>query len=147
MAKVTHRVGIVGDINQIYRAMHEPQGLCGWWAESADGNPVVTGIIHLHFPGVATLSFRLTELIENSLIRLHCVSGPGPWQDCRLEFSFQQDKEGVWVTLRHENESAAEEDFLYFTTKWTVYLLSLRDWIETGTGNPFPRDVKIHFGE
>ncbi len=147
MARVRHRIGIVGNINEIYRSMHEPAGLCGWWATKIDGIPKVGEVLDLHFSDVVTLSFRIQTLEEDALIRLHGVSGPRAWLDCLLEFSFNQDPEQVWVELIHENKSASDDDFLYFNTKWTCYLLSLRDLIETGRGRPYPNDIKIHFGD
>ncbi|NKB81362.1 MAG: hypothetical protein GKS05_05620 [Nitrospirales bacterium] len=147
MTRVRHRVGIVGDINNIYRSMHEPVGLCGWWATTTDGTPKVGQVLDLHFTDVVTLSFRIDALEENALVRLYCVSGPGLWHDCSLEFSFKQDANQVWVELVHESEASSKDDFLYFNTKWTCYLLSLRDLIENGKGCPYPNDVKIHFGD
>lgn len=147
MTRIRHRVGIVGDINKIYCSMHEPAGLCGWWATTSDGTPNVGQVLDLHFTEGVTLSFRIDALEKNELIRLHCVSGSGPWHDCSLEFSFKQDADQVWIELVHENEAASEDDFLYFNTKWTCYLLSLRDLIEKGKGHPYPNDVKIHFGD
>ncbi len=70
MARVRHQVGIVGDINDVYRALHEPAGLVGWWATTADGTPVVGQVLDLHFSGLAKLSFRIDSLEENSLVRL-----------------------------------------------------------------------------
>ena len=134
MAIVKHQVGVVGDINTIFRAMHEPAGLDRWWATKTDGKPEIGEVLDLHFSDVVTLSFKIVALRENSLIHLHCISGPRSWQDCDLTFSFRQDKDQVWVGLVHENAVASDDDFLYFTTKWTCYLLSLRDLIETGKG-------------
>lgn len=147
MARVHHRVGIAGDINKIYNAMHVPEGINGWWATSTDGTPGAGQVLDLHFSDVVTLSFRIDALEKNRLIRLHCVEGPGPWQDCSLDFSFKPDEDQVWVDLVHENKSASNDDFLYFSTKWTCYLLSLRDYIESGKGRPYPHDIKIHLGD
>ena len=147
MAKVQHQVGIVGDIGKIYQAMHEPKGLNSWWSTSTDGTAKMGEVIHLSFSDVVTLSFRIDSLKKNEFIGLTCVSGPGPWQNCTLKFSFRQGEGQVWIGLEHENKEASEEDFLYFSTKWTCYLLSLRDFIETGKGRPYPNDVKIHLGD
>ena len=147
MAIVKHQVGVVGDINTIFRAMHEPEGLDGWWATKTDGKPEIGEVLDLHFSDVVNLSFKIVALHDNSLVCLHCGSGPGPWQDCDLTFSFKQDKDQVWVGLIHENASVSDDDFLYFNTKWPCYLLSLRDLIETGKGRPYPNDTKIHFGD
>ncbi len=147
MAEVNHQVGVVGDINKIFRAMHEPEGLEGWWATKANGKPEVGEILELHFSDVVTLSFKIVELKKNALILLHCVSGLKPWQGCDLTFSFRQDVDQVWVRLTHKNDAASDDDFLYFCTKWACYLLSLRALIETGEGRPYPNDVKIHLGD
>jgi hypothetical protein len=90
MARVEHQVGVVGDINRIYRAMSEPEGLDGWWATRTDGSPEVGQILNLHFSDVVSLSFRIEALEQDIRVHLHCVSGPGPWQDCDLTFSFKQ---------------------------------------------------------
>ena len=147
MARVKHQVGIVGDINTIFRALHEPKGLDRWWATKTDGKPETGEVLDLHFSDVVTLSFKIVTLRADSLIHLHCVSGPGPWQDCDLTFSLKQDKDQVWVGLVHENPTASDDEFLYFTTKWPCYLLSLRDMIESGNGRPYPHDTKIHLGD
>jgi hypothetical protein len=147
MARVEHQVGVVGDLNRIYRTMYEPEGLDGWWATRTDGSPEVGEILNLHFSDVVSLSFRIEALERDTRVHLHCVSGPGPWQDCDLTFSFKQDSDQVWVHLVHENEDVSDDEFLYFSTKWPCYLLSLRDLIETGEGRPYPNDVKIHLGD
>jgi len=33
------------------------------------------------------------------------------------------------------------------STKWAVFLLSLRDWLERSEGRPAPYDIKIHVGD
>jgi hypothetical protein len=147
MAKVKHRMGIAGDIDKIFRAMHEPAGLDGWWATKTDGIAEVGETLALHFADVVTLSFKIVALQENTSIHLHCVSGPGPWQDCDLSFTLKQDADQVWVSLLHENTTASDDDFLYFNTKWPCYLLSLRDLLESGKGRPYPNDTKIHLGD
>ena len=147
MARVRHRVGVAGEINQIYRAMLEPEGLTGWWASTADGRGEVGHVLHLHFEALATLSFKVLELERDALIRLQCVAGPGPWQDGLLEFTFVQGDEQVWVGLQHENPRVSDDDFIYFSTKWPIYLLSLRDFIETGSGTPYPNEAKIQVGD
>ncbi len=147
MARVRHRVGMAGEFNRIFLATHEPAGLAGWWASKADGTPEVGQVVNLHFEALTTLSFKIAALEENVLVRLECVSGPGSWQNSQLDFIFQQDEKQVWVELIHENQDASDNDFVYFSTKWPIYLLSMRDFIQTGTGTPYPRETKIQIDE
>lgn len=147
MAKIRHRIGIEGSIVSIYDCLTSLKGLSGWWASSASGVIEEGNDIELDFSGLAVLRFQYTQIVENQIVELKCVSGPGPWQDSTLSIDLQESENQVFVTLTHQNDNSSEEDFLYFSTKWPIYLLSLRDLIEKGSGRPYPQDIKIHLGD
>jgi uncharacterized protein YndB with AHSA1/START domain len=131
----------------VFRAITEPNGLTGWWATTASGTCKVGEKLDLGFGGVITLSFVVREIVPDKLLRLICPHGPGPWANSDLSFQIDADEEQTFVTLVHESEQATDDDFLYFNTKWPIYLLSLRDFVETGTGRPSPKDIPIHVGD
>ncbi len=147
MASVRHRVGIRGSPGEIFGSLVEPSGLTGWWATSASGSSVAGSALELTFGELVTLSFEIRDLKADSQVRLACSSELFPWRGSRLEFFLEEAEDQVFVTLTHSNDDADDESFLYFNTKWPIYLLSLRDFIETGTGRPYPDDIKIHIGD
>ena len=147
MAKVKHRVGINGPVEQVFAAMTTEEGFAGWWASSAEISARVGGKVDLTFDGLAQLKFIYQDIQANEKIAIQCLDGPGPWQDSVLLFELEQAAEQIFVTLTHQNDSAGEQDFLYFSTKWTCYLLSLKGLVETGKGRPYPHDIKIHLGD
>jgi hypothetical protein len=147
MAEVRHRVGIRGSVADIYIALVEPSQLGGWWASYASGTPEVGKTLDLTFGELVTLSFVIRDLQRNLLVHLECSSGPFPWQGSQLHFALEDADDQVFVTLTHSNNGAGDESFVYFSTKWPLYLLSLRDFIETGSGRPYPNDIKIHYGD
>ncbi|HYQ72054.1 MAG TPA: hypothetical protein VET88_09030 [Gammaproteobacteria bacterium] len=147
MSEVKHRVGIRGAVESIYSCLTTNDGLSGWWATSSSGIAEVGNIIDLAFSDLVVLSFRYEILSANDIVKLKCVSGHVPWQDSILLFELREAADQVFVTLTHQNDSSSEDDFLYFSTKWPVYLLSLKDLIETGKGRPYPQDIKIHLGD
>ncbi|MEH6473407.1 MAG: SRPBCC domain-containing protein [Halopseudomonas sp.] len=147
MAKVKHRVGIAGSIDKIFNALTTDTGLAGWWASSAIVNAEVGGKVNLTFDGLAVLRFQYVEIQPHKLVSIKCLAGPGPWQDSEIRFELERADHQVFVSLTHDNSASSEDDFLYFSTKWTCYLLSLRDLIETGNGRPYPNDIKIHVGD
>jgi hypothetical protein len=147
MAEVRHRVGIRGSVADIYVALVEPNDLAGWWATSSSGTPEVGKTLDLTFGELVTRSFVVRNLETNSLVLLECSSGPHPWLGSRLRFSLEDSDDQVFVTLIHSNSGADDDSFLYFNTKWPLYLLSLRDFIEAGSGRPYPIDIKIHYGD
>lgn len=147
MAKVKHQVGIAGTITSLYNNLTTNEGLSAWWATSASGTTAVGSEIQLEFLNLAVLCFQYQQLDDNKKVSLKCVSCPGSWQDSTLVFELYQEDDQVFVTLTHQNEKSTEEDFLYFSTKWAIYLMSLKDLVETGKGRPYPLDTKIHHGD
>jgi len=147
MAEVRHRVGIRGSLGDIFTALIEPRYLAGWWATSASGAPEVGKTLELTFGKLVTLSFLIRELRINSLVNLECSSGPYPWLGSQLHFVLEAADNQIFLTMTHSNKDADDDSFLYFSTKWPLYLLSLRDFIETGSGRPYPGDIKIHYGD
>lgn len=147
MAKVRHRDGVRGSPAVVYAALIEPTHLRNWWATSATGTPKVGNILDLSFGELGTISFVIRKLESSVLVELECSSGPPPWIGSRLQFVLESTEEQTFLILTHEHENADQESFLYFNTKWPLYMLSLRDYIETGSGRPYPNDIKIHYGD
>lgn len=147
MAIVRHRVGIRGSASEIYRALTEADGLVGWWSTTAAGIVEVGRSLDLGFGGIVTLSFVVREMVPNSALRLECPDGPGAWHGSELHFALEHAEDQVFVSLVHRSDEASDDDFLYFSTKWPLYLLSLRDLIETGKGRPSPNDIPIFWGD
>ena len=147
MAKVKHRIGINSSIDKVFATLTTNEGFAGWWASSAEINANIGGKIDLTFDDLTVLSFRYKDIQENKKVDIHCEVGPGPWQNSELIFEMDQVEDQVFVTLTHQNDTSSQDDFLYFSTKWTCYLLSLRDLVEIGKGRPYPDDIKIHVGD
>lgn len=147
MTSVRHRIGIRGTVSAIYDALTQPEGLSGWWSTTASGAQAVGQEIDLGFGGVLTLAFLIREMEPNRSLVLECPDGPGPWNQSRLSFTLEDAGEQVFLTLIHSSDEASDDTFLYFNTKWPLYLLSLRDLIETGKGRPSPHDIPIYYGD
>ncbi len=147
MAQVKHQVGINGAIDKIFSAITTNEGFSGWWASSAKINAEITGKIDLTFDGLTVLKFTYQDIKENKKVALQCIEGPGAWQNSALIFELEQADNQVFVTLTHQNDNASDDDFLYFSTKWTCYLLSLKSLVETGKGRPYPNDIKVFVGD
>ena len=144
---VQHRVGIRGALRDIFNALTVPNELGGWWVTQAQGTtPKVGALLTLSFSGRQDLSFRILELDPNRLVMFVCFKGPLAWQGTHLQFRLSEDANQVFVDLMHAN-IGDPDSFLYFNTKWPIYLLSLKAFIETGQGTPYPKETKIHIGD
>jgi hypothetical protein len=144
MATVRHRVGIKSAPSEIYEALILPSRLTGWWATRAIGAPQVGSQLDLEFVGLPRLVFDVVKLETNRRVKLRAVGGPEIWIGSELEFTLQPDEKQVYLTLTHSKATADDESFLYFNTKWPMFLVSLKDFLETGRGRPFPNDIRIN---
>lgn len=144
MANVRHRVGIQARPGDIFQALVRPDRLTGWWATKATGEAVENGTLDLEFTGLTHLVFRITKRVEDRHLTLTNIDGPDIWIGSELRFDLEQSSAQVYVTLLHEKPEADDDSFLYFNTKWPLFLISLKEFIETGTGKPFPNDVRIN---
>jgi hypothetical protein len=54
-----------------------------------------------------------------------------------------QDGDYTIVLFKHEDWKEPVEFMHHCSTKWAIFLLSLKELVETGKGSPFPDDVKI----
>ena len=147
MAKVRHQVGIGGTLEAVFSTLTSNEGLSGWWASSASVSPEIGGTIALVFDKLIILHFEYKDIVTNEKVVISCTEGPGAWQGSEILFELAQGDDQVFLTLTHTNDRAGEEEFLYFSTKWTCYLLSLKDFVETGSGRPYPNDIKIFIGD
>ena len=143
MANIKHRVGIVAARQDVWAALTDPKQICGWWSSSADGSSELHGTLHLKFEGLTTLFFHVMQRQENHLLHLRNTNGPGAWRDSDLEFHLERIEGQTFLILKHYNDQASEDDFQFFMTKWPIFLVSLKSYVETGKGRPFPHDIKI----
>ena len=142
MATVHHRVGIAATPEQAFACLTEPDKLTGWWASSAE----ISGNLRLGFTGLTTLEFEVVENRAPSRLLLRCLGKPATWAGASLEFRIEPTEDQTYVYLTHAKEAASDADFLYFNTKWPLFMVSLKDYIETGVGRPYPNDQRIDHG-
>lgn len=141
---IKHRVGIQGSPEQVFRALTTQAGLTGWWSSSASGDVAESNRIDLTFEGLTTLQFLVRSFEVNRRLHLECLKGPEGWGGSTLLFQLNQGPREVFVSLTHDNLSREHSDInQFFQTKWPMFLVSLKEFVETGTGRPFPRDIRI----
>lgn len=144
MHSIHHEVGISATASAIYAALTTDKGLAGWWTTDTAGCGPVGSTIQFRFNGSGP-DFEVTELRPDGLVRWrHCGGGPDAWVGTEVSFSLRVADHQTSVRFRHSGW-AAERDFMaHCSTKWAVFLLSLKDLLETGKGKPFPHDIHIN---
>lgn len=142
MVDIIHKVGIASSApREVFDALTTIDGLAGWWTEETQGEVEVGGVIEFRFaPG----GFDMKVLESNpDRVRWLVVDGPEEWLGTTISFDLRQDGDTTIVLFQHHGWREPVEFMYHCSTKWAIYLMSLKSLIETGKGAPAPRDIKI----
>jgi len=58
-------------------------------------------------------------------------------------FELRAEQAQTFVRFTHSNWKEASDFMAHCSTKWAVFLLSLKDAVENSKGKPFPNDIHI----
>ncbi len=142
MPDILHRVGIKSTPQKVFKALSTIDGLSHWWVVGTRGNPKKGGIIDFDFADM-----RVVESKPNKVVKWKCVKGPKPWVGTELTFELKSKKDETFVLFTHANWEKADEFMRHCSTKWAIFLLSLKGWLEREEGRPAPYDIKIGNGD
>jgi len=142
MPDILHRVGIKSTPKKVFEAISTVEGLSHWWITDTSGDARQGGIILFGFADM-----KVMESKSNKLVKWKCVRGPKEWVGTELTFQLKPKQGQTFVLFRHSNWKGPVEFMYHCSTKWAVFLLSLKDWLEREEGRPYPYDIKIHVGD
>lgn len=148
MAEIIHRVGIKAGPEKVYWALSTIEELAAWWTADTSGVADVGKTISFQFryPNGKTIGGFDMEVLKQEpfkKVQWKCVKGPEEWIGTDITFDLKHENEFTIVLFGHRNWKESSEFTAHCSTKWAVFLMSLKELIETGKGRPSPRDVKI----
>jgi len=143
MVDINHRVGIKAPAEKVYLALTTNKGLESWWTNDVYGAGGVGSIIEFRFNGGGP-DFAITQLIENNRVEwTHSGNMPEAWIGTKITFQLCSEEAQTWVRFTHSNWRESSDFMAHCSTKWAVFLLSLKDAVEANQGKPFPNDTQI----
>ena len=140
---ILHKVGIRSSSqNDVYRALTSVEGLRSWWTGNTQGESKVGAVLQFRF-GSGGFDMKVLELHPASHVLWQVIAGPEEWIGTRISFDLKQQGDWTIVLFKHQGWSQPVEFMHHCSTKWGVFLLSLKSLLETGTGAPHPNDIKL----
>ena len=143
MVDILHRVGVEkASPTEVYEALTTVDGLAGWWTDRTTGDPEVGGTLEFRFiPGGFDMEVVETRPAEH--VRWRVADGPEEWIGTTIDWKLRQDGDYTIVLFTHRDWKEPGEFMHHCSTKWGQFLMSLKSLVETGVGQPAPRDVQI----
>lgn len=148
MVNIVHRIGIKAPASKVYEAVATAQGVAGWWSRDTTGPATLGGKVNarfLHPDGteIGSMDFEIAGLKPDQEARWRFTDGPPEWIGTEATFQLTEDNGMTILVFGHRNWKEPVEFMAHCSMKWAVFLLSLRELVETGTGKPAPEDMKI----
>jgi len=142
---ILHRIAVKGSSRaEVYRALTTIEGLAGWWTKDTTGDAGIGSVIQFRFlPG--GFDMLVVDQRADEHVRWEVVDGPPEWIGTTITWDLTQD--GDWTVVMFAHLGWRERDRGSFqhhcSTKWAIYLMSLKALLETGVGAPSPHDTMI----
>jgi len=148
MADIIHRVGIKAPISKVYAALSTVEGIAGWWTQQTSGSSNIGGTIGVRFQSadgkeIGSMNMEVIALDPNTKVHWRFTAGPEEWIGTDAVFNLSQEGDYTIVLFGHKNWREAVEFTAHCSTKWAIFLMSLKELVETGSGKPSPKDIKI----
>jgi hypothetical protein len=143
MVDILHKVGIkTSSPDRAYKALSTVEGLSGWWTDDTQGQSKVDGVLKFRF-GAGGFDMKVLELDAAKRVLWQVVDGPEEWIGTRIAFDLRQERDWTIIFFKHEGWKEPVEFMHHCSTKWGVFLLSLKSLLETGKGAPWPNEIKL----
>ncbi|WP_286829669.1 MULTISPECIES: SRPBCC family protein [Kordiimonas] len=142
MANICLTFGTEARQDTLANAVRTLPGLAAWWTDGTSGDPDAGGKIAFRFGEAGGFDMRVKESNDHSVV-WECTGGPDEWLGTGVEFKIQDEGTHRQLMFRHTDWEAETPFFHHCSMKWATFLLSLKAYVETGKGRPFPNDLKI----
>ena len=145
MPDIRHRVVISAPLKSVYEAIATPEGISGWWSrdgvrgESSEGSKLE---FFFGQPEPAAV-MEITRLNPDGHVGWSCVGGADEWVGTTLTFDLTQTDDETVVMFTHADWRSPSEFMAHCSARWAYFLLSLKSYLETGKGTPFPEDIRF----
>jgi uncharacterized protein YndB with AHSA1/START domain len=148
MVNIIHRIGINATIEKVYQAVSTINGIAGWWTKNTSGisgmgNNIIVQFYSTEGKELGRMNMEVVALEPNKKVEWKFVEGPSEWIGTNATFDLKQEDNLTILLFGHNNWKEAVEFTSHCSMKWAVFLLSLKELVETGKGKPSPKDIKI----
>ena len=139
MPDIMHMLKIDAAPERVYRAITTADGVRHWWTHDTELDTEVGGAGQFgFFDRRVVTTVRVEALVPPTHVgwRVASSGAPGGWVGTTIAFDLRPDGDATTLLFAHRGFAEADEGYARVTTGWGIYLQSLRQYLETGTGTP-----------
>jgi uncharacterized protein YndB with AHSA1/START domain len=127
----------------VYRALTTLDGLTGWWTTDTTGDAEPGGTIRFRFGEAGGFDMKVLDQRPDERVEWEVIDGPEEWIGTHVTFDLRREDDYTIVLFTHAGWREPVEFMNHCSTRWATFLVSLKHFVESGTGEPFPNEVSI----
>ena len=145
MIDIVHRISINASAEKVFLAVSTVDGLKGWYTTQVDGVSQEGKQLIFRFPENGPV-MEVLELMPNEFVKWKCIDGVDDWKNTILTFEMENQDGATELYFAQSGWEEQSNFFAHCNTKWALFMLSLKEFCESGEGHPFPDDIQIEKG-
>lgn len=142
MPDIMHSLKIHAPPDRVYEAIATAGGIRNWWTRDAALEAVVGGAGEFGFYDRRFVARVVIDVLEPPA-RVRWRVGNAAWPGDVIEFEPRPEAGHTRLSFAHRGFAEADQRYASATTRWGAYLMSLKNYLETGKGAPNPDDVDL----
>jgi uncharacterized protein YndB with AHSA1/START domain len=136
--EICHEIMIKASPGELYQALTDVKRLAHWWTIDTRGESKIGKSLKFCFDEFCQV-IEVTTLKPDELVRWHVTKkGLPDWADTEIEFKIFREDDKTFLHFRHSNWRGDAKMFPNCSLGWAIFLLSLKEFVETGKGGPYP---------
>jgi uncharacterized protein YndB with AHSA1/START domain len=142
--EIWHEILVNAPPSKLYTALTDVNRLRHWWTTDTRGSAKRGENLEFWF-GNSCQEMRVVELEQDRLVRWHATQkGLTDWANTDIEFNILQESGNTLLHFKHSNWHMDAKMFPECSLRWAAYLMSFKEFVETGKGRPYPYDMPIN---
>jgi uncharacterized protein YndB with AHSA1/START domain len=143
--EIWHEIHINAPANEVYQAVTDVGKLAHWWTTDTRGESAVGKKLEFWFYGELAAEMIVTALKVNKLVQWRVTKrSMADWINTEIEFKMFREDGQTFLHLRHSKWREDVKMFPECSMHWAIFLLSLKEFVETGKGRPYPYDMPVN---
>lgn len=128
---------IDGSKKEVFTKLTSIEGLREWWTIQTTGNTKLDGTIDFRFGERYHIQMKVIKIVQNKLVQWRCTQAEEDWIGTIVSFYLDTENDKTILRFTHDKWPTHGDFFAHCNLSWAKYLLSLRQLLETGKGQPF----------
>lgn len=138
MPHIRHLVVLKASPDAVYRAVSTRDGMAAWWTTEVNAKPGEEDKLRLHFGPDYFKELHRGPSTPGVSCSWTCVAADPQWVGTDIVFRIASEGGVTKLFFEHNGWKDYTDLYSQCSYDWTLFLRSLKSYLEVGKGKPFP---------